>query len=209
MTEKMIALIGDVIGSRKIKTRPDFDRRLANTLQALNAHSPHLLSPYTLTIGDEIQALFDSAGSLFHDALLILAAIHPQRMRFSFGLGGLVTPINPSQAIGMDGPAFHLARDGIQELKKRRGLFTLRGQIQDQTLLNTALALVSHNLLKWNLTRLQVLVDLMEAKTVKQIAESLAISEQAIYKNINAGALEQVAALFQQVEAALNVSLTE
>jgi hypothetical protein len=207
MSDKKIALIGDVVASRRIKPRVDFDKRLVETLQVLNRHTPNLLSPYTLTIGDEIQALFAQAGTLFHDAVTILATIYPWRMRFCFAVGELVTPVNPAQAIGMDGPAFHLARAGIIDLKKQGVLFTVRGEIPHHALLNNALALISHNLLKWNDTRLRVLAYLMEAQAVKQIADTLTVSEQAVYKNINAGALEQVVALFRQVEAALNLSL--
>jgi hypothetical protein len=207
MSDKKIALIGDVVASRRIKPRVDFDKRLVETLQVLNRHTPGLLSPYTITIGDEIQALFAQAGTLFHDALTILSAIYPQRMRFCFAVGELVTPVNPVQAIGMDGPAFHLARDGILDLKKQGDLFTVRGEIPNHALLNNVLALISHNLVKWNDTRLRVLVYIMEGKVVKQIADTLAVSEQAVYKNINAGALEQVAELLRQVEALLNSSL--
>jgi hypothetical protein len=49
-----------------------------------------------------IQAVHGGAQGLFADGVSTLAAIHPERMRFSFWLGPLVTAINPVQATEMD-----------------------------------------------------------------------------------------------------------
>lgn len=204
MSDKKIALIGDIVGSRQIKKRADFDERLSVALQGLNRQRSGLLSPYTVTIGDEIQALFSNAGQLFCDTVTIQAAIYPQRMRFSIGVGELVTPVNPLHAIGMDGPAFHLARDGISTLKKNNDLYIIQGETPNLVLINSSLGLVSHFMHKWSRTRLQVLEDLMHAKTVKEIAAAHGISEQAVYKNIHAGELDKVIELFQQIENALD-----
>lgn len=203
MSEKKIALIGDIIGSRKMSNRTDFDHRLSSVLERINYQRPGLLSPYTVTIGDEIQALFSDPYQLFCDTIEIQAAIYPQRMRFSIAIGELVTPINPQSAIGMDGPAFHLARDGISMLKENKDLYILHGNIPFLLLINDALGLISHSMQKWNGNRLKILLELMKYTSVKQIAMKQNLTEQAVYKNIHAGALEKIANMFKQIEIVL------
>ncbi len=207
MSNKRIALIGDIIGSRQIKARDVFDDRLSSALQILNRQHGGLLSPYTVTIGDEIQALFSSPENIFYDTVAIQAAIYPHKMRFSIGMGELVTPVNPLAAIGMDGPAFHLARAGIELLKKNSGLYVVQGDLPDLELINAGLALISHTMSRWKLTRWQVLTKLMPGIPVKETAASLGISEQAVYKNIRSAALDKISNYFLQTEKILAAAL--
>lgn len=205
MSDKKLVLIGDIISSRQIEERNTFNRQLLKTLDDLNSRNSSVISPYTLTIGDEIQAVFKNAKSIFRDAISIMTAIHPHKMRFSFSIGSIINPINPKQAIGMDGPAFHLARDGIERLKKSGFLFSLKGEnIQQLSFYQQVLLLISHNIFKWNKTRLHVLEMSINDIPVNTMAKKLQISEQAIYKNINAGALEIIISLFIEIEKTLN-----
>jgi hypothetical protein len=207
LAEKRIALVGDVVASREISKRVVFDETLLDTMRRLNERNPHILSPYTL-IGDEIQAVFSRADSLFSDAISILSAIHPERMRFSFGIGTLVKPINPQQAIEMDGPAFHNARDGVEALKKTGHLLNIVGQdIPHLNLMKQALYLVSHNMDKWNRTRLHTLAMLQQGLSVKEIADSLHISDKAVYKTREAGALRVIMRLLGEATDILNESM--
>jgi hypothetical protein len=205
MTDRIVVLIGDIVLSRKIKDRVSFDSILMSTLNKLSHQNPAILSPYTLTIGDEIQAVFNRASFLFHDAVSILAATNPEKMRFSIGVGVLNKPINPELAIGMDGPAFYNARDGIGLLKKTSDLFYISGDdIPHLDLLRQTLSLISSNMIKWNKTRLQTLEMLQENVSVKEIATRLQISDRAVYKTLNAGALEVIGQIFKDIEKILD-----
>jgi len=205
LTYKFIVVIGDIVLSRKIKDRVSFDEIMLNTMEELNQHNPGILSPYTLTIGDEIQAVFKEASSLFHDAISILTAIYPGKMRFSFGVGELTKPINPERAIGMDGPAFYNARVGIGLLKKTTDLFYISGEdIPHLNLLRQILTLISFHMSKWNRTRLQTLMMLQDRVCVKEIAARLQISDKAVYKTISAGNLDVIIQLFNNIETILN-----
>ena len=52
-----ISLIGDIVNSRGIKSRDTFQKKLDSELKKINKENPNLLSPYTLTLGDEFQAM--------------------------------------------------------------------------------------------------------------------------------------------------------
>lgn len=206
---KKIALIGDIVSSKKIVDRKEIQEKLQSILGSINSRKDtHLVSPYIITLGDEFQALFDQADNLFLDAFLILQAIYPVKIRFSYGIGTIETMINQKYAIGMDGPAFHNAREGIEELKKTSYLFNITGLENYQSnLCIMALRLISHNLHKWNNNRLDVFTLLYESKSVKEISERVKLSDKAIYKTIDDGDLKTILELFKEISKIINESL--
>src|SRR4051812_44362234 len=111
-----IAIIGDIVASKDPRRRDAFQRQLAKALAARNREKGSgLVSPYTITLGDEFQAVYRSARNLWTDIVTLLAEIHPVQARFALGVGDLTTRLNRRQALGMDGPAFHRTRAAITE----------------------------------------------------------------------------------------------
>jgi hypothetical protein len=190
-----IVLIGDLIESRKLsdRGRAATQKNLKTVLGQINRDASGLLSPWTITLGDEFQAVYQSSGSLFTHLWTIMAAIHPVYARFSVSAGAITTPVNRKQAIGMDGPAFHTARDGVNILKEDEGL--LRVNIQNpeiERLMNASLMLVSKEMLGWNSNRFHILQKLGQGEEVSRIAAEMGLSEVAVYKNRKAGALDVI-----------------
>lgn len=212
---KYLAIIGDVIGSRQLNRREEFQARLSAVLKARSHLNRALVSPYTITLGDEFQAVYRSADALFRDLIAILAAIHPVRARFAIGVGELSTAINRKQALGMDGPAFHRARAAMTELKDSPYLIRIQGSTPpDETadasrLLNPLFNLVTHRVRGWSRNRLRILEGLLAEKTVAELEKELRISKVAVYKNINAAALDEVRTLCEEVTRLLNRELKQ
>lgn len=202
-----LALIADIIGSRKLTNRRTVQSQLKGVLDTLNVNSKQLASPYTITLGDEFQAVFTGADRLFPDLFAIMAALHPVELRFSIAAGRLETPINPNQAIGMDGPAFYRARDLLEQMKQRDRVLDVAGLTDNDGLLNAALGLFNHQLRKWRANRLEVLQRLLQGWEVAAISESLDITEQSVYKNIREGGLESAVQLVHALTDRLNRSL--
>lgn len=200
-----LVLICDLIAPRKSTNRQELQHRLKAVLKRLNQQTPGVVSPYTLTLGDEFQAVFTQADTVFDDIIQILAALHPDQARFALGLGEITTDLNPDHALGMDGPAFYRARDGIEKLKDSGDLFTLEGLPDTWTdLAGGSLSLLSNRVEKWEANRLAILHDLLMDRAVKHIARELGISEQAVYKNINNGGLKAVIQVFSALTQLLN-----
>ena len=153
-----VAVIADLVASRKVRDRNLVQAKLQRAIEVSNKRSrSHLLSPYTLTLGDEFQAVLKSADTIFQDAFRVLAALYPVQVRFSFGIGTIETRINRRQAIGMDGPAFYNARKGMDELKEGGGLFLVHGLGDHlESLVVQSLALLGHSCRKWNGSRLEI-----------------------------------------------------
>jgi hypothetical protein len=202
---RIIVLVADLVASRRIVERSAIQERLRACLRQLNSkRRGGLVSPYTITLGDEFQAVFSAPDRLFRDAVTVLIALFPVDVRFSFAIGGISTSINTKQAIGMDGPAFHEARATVDRLKKTKSLFAVAGPNGvGLTLINQSLALVSHTIGKWPRTRLEILRGLSENRSVKQIARDLRVSDKAVYKSIDAGAIRTIMPLLEEIVAGL------
>lgn len=203
----VIALVGDLVKSREIPNRVTFDKRLLEKMRHRSKKNHNILSPYTL-IGDEIQAVYKRAEMIFEDCMNILEEIYPERMRFSFGVGELIKPINPTHAIEMDGPAFYCARDGINELKKSGYIFNICGRsIPSLEISKQSLFYISHTIGSWNKTRFQVLPLLFDGISVKEIAPKIGKSRRTVYKTIDAGALKIIIKIFKEIEVNINGGL--
>lgn len=205
-----LVLIADVVASRRITDRQGLQHRLASELTTLNADTNDLVAPYTLTLGDEFQAVYDGADRVFRDLIRLMTVLHPTHVRCSLGVGDISTDLNREQALGMDGPAFYAARDGIERLKTGDDLFRIEGlPDSDASLANSSLRLVSQRMQKWQVNRLAILHGLMRSEPVHSIADGLGISEQAVYKNIHAGGLEAVIEVLTALTERLNHTLTD
>ncbi|MFW5843405.1 MAG: SatD family protein [Spirochaetota bacterium] len=105
-----MAVIADIVDSRGIPDRPEFQRRLDALLGRMsNRSGKHLLSPFTITLGDNFQAVYGGFEAVLGDAVEIIAAVYPLRLRMALGHGPLSTDLNPTAALGMDGPCFAAA----------------------------------------------------------------------------------------------------
>lgn len=202
-----LVMIADIIDSRQLSNRAQIQKGLESRLGELNRHHGQLLSPYTITLGDEFQAVFSGADHLFPDILAIMRQLNPVELRFALGVGPLSTAINPEQAIGMDGPAFHRARDLLAGMKHDSRTLAVTGLAEDDGLQEAALGLFNLQLRKWRPNRLEILQRLLEEQDIAEIARHLDITERSVYKNIHEGglsyAIQMIRALTQRINDAL------
>ncbi len=70
------------------------------------------MSPFTITLGDEFQAVYGGFEAVLGDTVEIIAEVYPHRLRMALGHGPLSTDLNPTAALGMDGPCFAAAIEG-------------------------------------------------------------------------------------------------
>lgn len=208
--KQAVIIIGDIEGSRDLEKseREKVQSHLKKELKRINTTASGLASPYTVTLGDEFQAVYARADELFTHCWRILSAVHPVKVRFSIGVGTIVTPINKEQAIGMDGPAFHAARDGIEKLKESGFLMQLGYEQSENAILlnvlNGTLHLLSREVRDWNKNRITMLHMLKGGMDYKEISEELGLSKAAFYKNKEAGMLDEIIALTDNMAGMLN-----
>lgn len=120
MERKYFALIGDIVGSRKLPNRAEVQERFRSTLVDINSNEKDSVAAgFIITLGDEFQGLLYADGSLspIYAALKIKNALYPVKLRISIGIGRISTEINPEMALGADGEAFYRARDGMNRIR--------------------------------------------------------------------------------------------
>lgn len=206
-----IVVIGDIEHSKKLKgdVRGKTQKTLESVFKEINHKSGDILSPYTITQGDEFQAMYHSPDELFKHIWWIMAAIHPVRIRVSIGVGKIATAINRESTLSMDGPVFHKARKGIERMKKEKLLLSIStADDRFDRLINSTFHLLGSSLRSWKKNRYSILYKRYEGKDVKQIAGELDLSEVAVYKNIHAGTLEAIKEFTDAISETLSEMLT-
>ncbi len=204
---KKIIVIGDIVSSQVIKERGLIQKKIIDLFKKVNENNKSLISPYTITLGDEFQAVYKNADNIFKDIWFIKSNVHPIKIRFSIGIGEITTPINKKQSIGMDGPAFYNARKGINRLKETPYFLLIEGIENNKKLIENILFLISHLSSNWKKTRYNILALLYENKNVIEISKKLKITDKAVYKNIDAGSLLVIKDLTNEISKEINNSL--
>ena len=205
-----IVVIGDMIGSRRAPNRANLQTQFNQVIKSINRSStPHVISPYTVTLGDEFQAVLSSAQGVFAELFEIQAAIHPIGLRVALVCGPITTALNRRRAIGMDGPAFHQARAGVDHLKATGRRYSvdgvnLQGAQPTLELVNTSLDLLSTHITRWTASRYRIVARHIKAHPVASIASDLKMSDKGVYKSIKDGDLSTVAKLVRLTEEYLD-----
>ncbi|MDC7222929.1 MAG: hypothetical protein PQJ60_04260, partial [Spirochaetales bacterium] len=90
----------------------------------------------------------------------------------------------------MDGPAFHMARKGMGELKKKNySVVQIYGGGVQAAYLNESLNLSMALMEGWKKNSLMILNSLLIRRGVEEIAQELEITVRAVYKNIRTNRL--------------------
>lgn len=204
-----LVLIGDLVASRHATDRASLQRRLQKAVQSLNRRrEAGLRSPFTITLGDEFQAIYRDADTTFGDVFFLLHALAPIRVRFALSVGKIDTPINKRQAIGMDGPAFHEAREIMNGLKKDGRLLGLGGLDPEASrLAKPVLAILSGIIEPWRDTRLRLMAGLLDGADSVSLAKAAQITPRAVNKNIRAADLDEWRRVLLELTRSLNTAL--
>lgn len=185
MDTSYLAIIGDIVASREVEDREQLQQRLRRTLQAVNdAFSHEIISAFVLTTGDEFQGLLCKLDGLVRILRTLRSGLHPQEVRFGLGLGALDTQLQP-QAIGMDGPCFHRARDAIERAAGRGTPLEMDVGSQ-QPALEIYSLLYGELRRGWTLKQRQVVDLAAQGLEGVEIAHKLQISPSAVSQHLHA-----------------------
>ena len=190
-----VALIGDIRGSRELDDRKQVQKEFKRVVSSLNEYTPNsaIASRFTVTTGDEFQVLLTDATAAVDAAVTASDRFHPARIRFGIGKGELETQINPEQAIGMDGPCFHRAREAIDSARKDGAWLRVGGWSNDfDRQINSMFDLVQTVREDWTDRQAQFAVALKEAGTQKGVADRYDVSKSTVSESLSAGHVKEV-----------------
>lgn len=192
---RYVALIGDIRGSRELEDRKRAQEEFERVVESLNDEVPDesIASPFTVTAGDEFQVLLTDAADAVAGAVTASDRFHPARLRFGIGRGELETEVNPNQAIGMDGPCFHRAREAIEGAQHEGAWLRVRGWSSDlDGHVNAMFDLVQRVREDWTDRQAQFAEALAETGTQKRVAERYDVSKSTVSESLSAGHVHEV-----------------
>jgi hypothetical protein len=206
----VIVVIADIVQSKRISDREKFQKGLEKELNEINSFSKkNILSPYTITLGDEFQAVYKTAGSIFTDIWKIIDSLYPYKVRFAIGHDQILTKTNEKSALGMDGPAFHSARDGLSKMKNHDMTIIqfFGSEIPAVELINNSLLLVAEIMDKWKQNTVSVMNGIMRNKKYGIIGKELDITERAVYKTVNTNHIKTIIEIQESVARHIEIGV--
>ena len=196
-----LALISDVIDSKMVQARFNLQKQLEETLQKMNGlFADYLASCFTLTLGDEFQALLKMNAPVFQIIDTLRSELSPTQLRFGIGLGEIVTAIDPLQSIGADGPAYWNARAAINLVHQKNDygntqIYFSSGNDSQDLLVNALIASGEAIRSSWRDSQEEILLDLLkrsvysETFSQQDLAQSLAINPSALSKRLKSSSI--------------------
>lgn len=196
--ENYLAIIGDIIQSKQIDDRAKLQEKIQTVFGHIDSkYSDIIQSKFTLTLGDEFQALLKPSKEIF-ELLEELEYLIPVPFRYGLGYGILNTDFDKDVSIGADGPAYWNAREAIEKIHdhnwsgKTNGYIVTKDDVFDQTFNN--FILLSDTLKNdWTNLQKETFHALLEEGiysnefSQKKFADSLGITPSSLSKRLNNG----------------------
>ena len=196
-----LALIADVIDSKMVQERFNLQKQLEKALRKMNElFEDYLASCFTLTLGDEFQALLKMDAPVFQIIDTLRSELTPTQLRFGIGLGEIVTAIDPLQSIGADGPAYWNARAAINLVHQKNDygntqIYFSSGNDSKDLLVNALIASGEAIRSGWRGSQEEILLDLLkrfvysENFSQQDLAQSLDINPSALSKRLKSSSI--------------------
>ncbi|MCD4707841.1 MAG: SatD family protein [Candidatus Sabulitectum sp.] len=198
--KKWIVVIADIVDSRMVENRMNLQNRLRTVLEEVNSSSDSIFSPYTITLGDEFQAVLSKSDDLFSNLWTIKERVFPSKLRISIAVGTISTELIKTTAIGMDGNAFYFARDALNGMKESATVFAVSGLVSScSELINDSMALITDESEYWKKNKIGIQARLLRGASVDIIASDMGISKSAVYQSIRKGRLTLTTRIYDRV----------
>jgi len=188
---RYVVLMGDLVGSEVVGSVQRLHRIFNAAVDWANArHGEHILSPLTITLGDEFQGLVGGLENAFLTAADLRFKLMRERVacRFVIGVVELRTRVNTERAWNMMGPGLGAARD---KLNDKQSINAHRFSFPDNPAFELLTDAVGDSLTQieagWTDTqRDYFLRSQLMAQKPAAIAKSAKVSLRAVYKVLSA-----------------------
>ncbi|MEW6448126.1 MAG: SatD family protein [Bacillota bacterium] len=179
---KVTVVTADIIQSRSAgKYKESLVRKLSEL------QHPALISPFTLSRGDEIQGVLDGWLRAPEIVRQFRFACRPLELRIGIGTGTQEEPIaaNPWE---MNGPAFHRARSALDAAKSKKGQLTSirTGSPELDEIINCIWLLIDMRQSKWTDKQWEAVQAYEKYRTYEEASKKLGISLQNVQKRCRA-----------------------
>jgi len=182
-----LAIIGDIVQSRQIADRGTFQEQFHGTMQFVNkTFAEAIVSPFTVTLGDEFQAILHKADPIFRLRRMLQEKLNPQHIVLGIGVGTIDTRINWVSSVGMDGPALRIARQCVEKAKIHPPRMQFGIQGFPAGLLNCLMHFLETVEKKHSPIQRQVIQLYQKLKNQKLVARRLGVSQPSVSQVLKA-----------------------
>jgi len=204
-SDRRAALIGDIVGSRRVADRSAAHRAMNRALRDVAADA---IDPPAFTVGDEFQGSYPTVGAAIGAALSLRLAVAPG-LDVRFGIGwGVVTVLDADAGI-QDGPGWWAAREAIEwtaAAQRQPGLALVRTSFRgeqrtDVDAVNAALICRDHLIGSLDERSLRILKGLLSNHTKKDIAAAEDISASAVSQRAGRDGLDLIVCASQYLRS--------
>lgn len=180
-------LMGDIVGSEDAQATRALHAAFNAAIDDQNDRhmGTALVSPLTITLGDEFQGLATGLRAAFGIATDVRRTLLSDGIdcRFVIGEVRVETPINPDRAWNMLGPGFGRARDKLNEKKRDTFYrFSLDGAAEVEVMLDALGAGLSLIEREWTDQQREDIAALLRGDSAKEIAQRRDVSVHSVYK---------------------------
>lgn len=111
----------DIIESHALEQREQAQKHIQAGLEEINTRFATVIAvPFQFTLGSEFQGVLTDLGQAPYIAGRLREEIAPVKLRIAIGFGEITTGLSEDMR-KVDGPAFHIARDVMKNLKRKQG----------------------------------------------------------------------------------------
>ena len=203
------AIIGDIVNSRKLTDRANIQKKFKFAVDKVKEeYRTSTVSPATVTIGDEFQAVLRSSSELFDLLYEMDHSLNAVPLRYGFGIGAIDTEINYLAAIGMDGPAFHHAREAVEIARKSKRRYAIRCSDKlAEDRLNILFNWIDITMKRWTVDKHAILYYYKQGYKQTEIAEMVRMSQSAVSQHINTPSFQLIIRTQEQIQREINILL--
>ena len=179
--------MADIIGSSKRNGKTLMNDLKAGVMYVNKKDKQHILSPMTITLGDEFQGVVKNP----HAALLLILDMetylmslkNPFKLRYVVCEGDIQTKLNKDRAYEMLGPGLTAAREQLNNLKSSKSRFMVSFNDKELTQkLNLMLIVLQGIIDQWTPSQQKVVMTFLELDDYRKVAERLKKDSTAIWR---------------------------
>lgn len=199
--KKMIypILMADIVSSHSLKPN-ELIRDFRSIVKYVNSEwADQILSPLTITLGDEFQGIIKSASFAIEIIFQIEEKIIREqlgfKLRYVICLGKIQTPINTNIAYEMLGSGLTRARLELNNLKKNKRRFFFIEELKEQHYqpINEIFRLLQHFIESWKPDDFKLVNQFLLGKNYQQVAVELNMNPSSAWRRQKSLNIEEYA----------------
>jgi hypothetical protein len=203
-----VVMNGDMKSSRKIRNRFDVQERLKNAIEILNKDfKDSIVAGFKIVSGDSFQGMLSSSEHLM-DIYYVLFENIEYPFYFGIGIGDISTTLS-NNIEEIDGKAFYLALDALEEAKRRNFWVIIKSDLKDNDVISCLFNFIAERMWGWSKRQREIVLYYRKhgehSDTIKSAAMTFAVSERSIYKTLSTARYS----LLEYAESVLRLTLNQ